>query len=109
MSELLEPLTFRGGARAPNRVALAAMTNLQSHADGSLGEDELRWLERRAAGGFGIVATCAAHVARDGQGFRGQLGIFDDALLPGLTRLADALRRHGALGMAQLYHGGERS
>jgi 2,4-dienoyl-CoA reductase-like NADH-dependent reductase (Old Yellow Enzyme family) len=107
--DLLSPFSFRNGARAPNRVALAPMTNSQSHADGSLGDDELRWLMRRAEGGFGIVATCAAHVTTDGQAWAGELGIFDDALLPGLTRLASALRGAGALSMVQLFHGGART
>ncbi|MGZ4462377.1 MAG: oxidoreductase, partial [Gaiellaceae bacterium] len=105
MKQLLEPVRFRNGAVARNRVALAAMTNRQSRADGSLSEAELAWLLRRADGGFGIVTTCAAHVARDGQGWPGELGIFDEALLPGLRRLAEALRATGALGFVQLYHG----
>jgi len=54
---LLEPLTFPCGAVAPNRVWLAPMTNLQSHPDGTLSDDELRWLVRRAAGGFGVIET----------------------------------------------------
>ncbi len=106
---LLSPFSFPGGARAKNRVALAAMTNGQSHADGSLGDDELRWLTRRAEGGFGVVTTCAAHVTPDGQGWAGELGIFDDALLPGLGRLAAAVRRPGALALVQIFHGGARA
>ena len=53
--------------------------------------------------------TCAAHVAKDGQGWPGELGIFDDALLPGLTTLADALRQRGAVSMVQIFHGGLRA
>ena len=85
------------------------MTNCQSEADGSLGEAELRWLERRARGGFGIVTTCAAHVSREGQGFPGQLGVYEDTLLPGLERLAAVLREHETLGLVQIYHGGIRA
>ncbi|HWN85901.1 MAG TPA: NADH:flavin oxidoreductase [Vicinamibacterales bacterium] len=106
---LFDPLTFRTGLAAPNRVVLAPMTNKQSHADGSLGENELRWLCSRAEGGFGVVMTCAAHVAKDGQGWPGELGIFDDALLPGLTTLADALRQRGAVSMVQIFHAGLRA
>ncbi len=90
-------------------MALAALTNLQSHADGSLSDEELRFLVLRARGGFGIVTTCAAHVSRDGQGWPGELGIFDDALLPGLTRLASALHEAGALAFVQIFHGGLRA
>jgi 2,4-dienoyl-CoA reductase-like NADH-dependent reductase (Old Yellow Enzyme family) len=106
---LLEPLVFRNGVHAKNRVWLAPMTNQQSHDDGALSEEELRWLEMRARGGFGVVETCAAHVGTDGRGWPGELGVYDDRLLPGLTRLAAAISSHGALGIAQLFHGGLRA
>ncbi len=85
------------------------MTNLQSHEDGSLSDDELRWLELRAEGGFGVVTTCAAYVGADGQAWKGELGIYDDALLPGLRRLAILLQARGAVPMVQLFHGGVRA
>jgi 2,4-dienoyl-CoA reductase-like NADH-dependent reductase (Old Yellow Enzyme family) len=70
---LFDPITLRCGAALPNRVAVAAMTNGQSQPDGLLGDDELAWLARRADGGFGTVATCAAYVALDGKAWPGQL------------------------------------
>ncbi|MDB4945906.1 MAG: putative NADH-dependent flavin oxidoreductase yqiG [Labilithrix sp.] len=109
MTTIFDPVVFRTGLEAPNRIALAAMTNQQSHEDGTLSDDELAWLVSRAAGGFGLVTTCAAHVAKDGQGWAGELGIFDDAHLPGLTRLAAALRAHGAASFVQIFHGGVRA
>jgi 2,4-dienoyl-CoA reductase-like NADH-dependent reductase (Old Yellow Enzyme family) len=87
---LHESLRLRSGLVIPNRVALAAMTNGQSHPDGTLGDDELRWLERRAEGGFGLVCTCAAYVAKDGKAWDGELGVDSDDDIPGLTRLATA-------------------
>jgi len=108
-SKLLSPFPFANGVVARNRIWLAPMTNLQSHADGSLSEDERRWLVRRADGGFGVIETCASHVAEDGQGWEGELGIYSDALLPGLTRLAADLTERGATGLVQLFHGGVRA
>lgn len=109
LSPLFSPLTFRNGVRARNCLAVAPMTNLQSHPDGALADAELQWLVRRAAGGFGIVITCAAHVTLDGQGWPGELGVYAEHLLPGLTRLATALRENGALPLLQLFHGGVRA
>ena len=107
---VLAPFTFpRTGITVRNRVVLAAMTNKQSHADGTLSDDELEWLTARGRGGFGIVTTCAAHVSLDGQGWDGELGVFDDAQIPGLTRIADALRAQGAVSLAQIFHGGVRA
>lgn len=108
-SPLLAPFRFRNGVGAPNRIWLAPMTNSQSHADGTLSDDELHWLERRAAGGFGVIETCAAHVAEDGQGWAGELGVFADRLVPGLTRIAEMVARHHCVGLAQIFHGGLRA
>lgn len=107
--ELLEPFSFRNGIKARNRLFLAPMTNLQSHEDGSLSDDELHWLQVRAQGGFGVIETCASHVTRDGQAWKGELGIFDDSLLPGLSRLASTLRHAGSTNLVQIFHGGARA
>ncbi len=107
--DLFTPLELRKGLAARNRIWLAPLTNMQSHADGSLSEDELRFLAMRADGGFGLVETCAAHVSQDGKAWHGELGVHDDAMLPGLTRLAARLHEGGALASVQLFHGGLRA
>lgn len=88
---------------------LAPLTNTQSHKDGRLSDDEYDWLTYRAIGGFGMVMTCASHVQRVGQGFPGQLGIFSDDHLPGLTRLAAGIHAAGGVSAVQLHHAGIRS
>jgi 2,4-dienoyl-CoA reductase-like NADH-dependent reductase (Old Yellow Enzyme family) len=109
LPDLLEPMTLAHGPAMKNRLALAPLTNLQSHADGTLSDEEFRWLTYRAEGGFGLTMTCAAHVQRIGQGFPGQLGVFGDQHLEGLTRLASTIKGHGSLAVAQLHHAGMRS
>ena len=109
MTDLSTPLTLTRGPAWKNRFMLAPLTNSQSHADGTLSNDEYEWLVHRATGGFGMVMTCAAHVQAVGQGFEGQLGVFSDDHLPGLTRLADGLRAGGAVSSVQLHHAGIRS
>ncbi|MBK9036378.1 MAG: NADH:flavin oxidoreductase [Myxococcales bacterium] len=105
----LTPFTFRNGVTIPNRVALAPLTNLQSHADGTLSDVELRWLARRAAGGFGLISTCAAYVAVDGKGWPGELGVERDDQVLRLAELATALAVGGGLSIVQLFHGGTRA
>lgn len=104
-----DTVTFRHGPAMANRLMLAPLTNQQSHADGTLSDDEHRWLAMRATGGFGLTMTCAAHVQAVGQGFPGQLGVFDDRHLPGLTRLAADLNAAGTVSYMQLHHAGNRS
>jgi len=92
-----------------NRLMLAPLTNLQSHADGTLSDAEFHWLSLRAQGGFGGVMTCASHVQAIGQGFPGQLGIWSDRHVDGLTRLAGEIHRYGSIAIVQLHHAGLRS
>lgn len=108
-AKLFEPMTLARGPAMKNRFMLAPLTNQQSHADGTLSEEEFHWLTKRADGGFALVMTCAAHVQAVGQGFPGQLGVFGDQHLPGLTRLAHTIKAKGAIAAMQLHHAGNRS
>jgi 2,4-dienoyl-CoA reductase-like NADH-dependent reductase (Old Yellow Enzyme family) len=108
-SPLLSPLRFRNGRTAPNRLWVAPMTNKSSHADGTLSDDELGFLAARARGGFGTIETCASHVSPEGQGWEGELGMFDDAHLAGWRRLAEAVHEGGSLLIGQAFHGGARA
>ena len=109
MTSLHDRLDLTHGPAWANRLSLAPLTNTQSHADGTLSDDEYRWLVARAEGGFGMTMTCATYVARAGQAWGGQLGISDDRHLEGLTRLADGIRAAGSVSSVQLHHGGRRS
>ncbi len=109
MTDLFTPLSLQHGPAMKNRFMLAPLTNTQSHPDGTLSDDEFAWLTYRAEGGFGLTMTCAAHVQAIGQGFPGQLGVFGDQHLPGLTRLAAAIKAQGSVAALQLHHAGNRS
>ena len=109
MTNLFQPLHFNNGSVMKNRLMLAPLTNLQSHADGRLSDDEYRWLTMRAKGGFGLTMTCASHVQAIGKGFPGQLGCFSDQHLVGLKRLATGIKAEGSLCVVQLHHAGMRS
>ena len=99
----------RTGHIVRNRTVLAAMTNKQSHENGILSNNEIKWLTRRAKGGFGIITTAATHVSLDGQGWEGEFGTFDDSHISGLSDLANNLKQNGAIAIAQIFHGGMRS
>jgi len=109
MTHLLEPLSFSHGPSMKNRFMLAPLTNQQSHEDGRLSDEEFRWLTMRAEGGFGLTMTCAAHVQAIGQGFPRQLGIWSDDHLPGLRRLANAIKAQQSIAISQLHHAGMRA
>lgn len=109
MTSLFDPVAFTHGPEMKNRFMLAPLTNQQSNADGTLSDDEHKWLTLRAVGGFGLTMTCAAHVQAVGQGFSGQLGCFADQHLDGLTRLAKDIKKSHSVAIVQLHHAGNRS
>lgn len=109
MTKAFEKVNFQCGQEMKNCFMLAPLTNMQSHADGTLSDEEIYWLSLRAQGGFGLTMTAAAHVQAVGQGFPGQLGIFSDKQVPGLSRLAAAIKAQGSLAVVQLHHAGIRS
>lgn len=103
------PLDFPCGATMKNKFMLAPMTNTQSNEDGTLSDDEFKWLSMRAKGQFGLVMTCASHVQKIGQGFPGQLGIFSDEQCSGHKRLVSEIKLYGSLAVVQLHHAGMRT
>lgn len=80
------------GPTLKNRFVLAPLTNSQSHEDGTLSDEEFRWLTMRAEGGYALAMTCSSHVQAIGKGAPGQMGCFGDEHLAGLTLLAGKRR-----------------
>lgn len=75
VTKLFEPLSLARGPAMKNRFVLAPLTNLQSHTDGTLSDDEYRWLTMRARVLFeiidGIRARCHWVSIHSGPGGRG--------------------------------------
>src|SRR5215470_2093552 len=99
------PFRFNCGREMANRFAIAPLTTDASHEDGTAAENEIEFVRRRAASGFGAVISSAAYVEQDGRSWRG-IGAAHDGHLPSLRRLADAMRAAGGLAILQIYDGG---
>lgn len=56
-----------------------------------------------------MVITACTHVTANGQGFHGQFASHSDEFIPGLKRVADAIKEQGAKAILQIYHGGKMS
>ena len=80
-----------------NRFMLAPLTNSQSYENGIMSDEEFHWLTMRAKGGFGLTMTCASHIQAIGKGFPGQMGVFSDDHLEGLSRLAEEINKSGSI------------
>jgi 2,4-dienoyl-CoA reductase-like NADH-dependent reductase (Old Yellow Enzyme family) len=99
------PFRFTCGREMANRFAMAPLTTDSSHEDGTAPENELEFVRRRAASGFGAVISSAAYVAQDGRSWQG-IGAAHEGHLSSLRRLAEAQRAAGGLAILQIYDGG---
>ena len=106
-----QPVKFKNGKSAKNPFAMASLTNGQSNPDGTLHENELNWLVRRAKGGYGVVNTCCVHVQANGKGWEGELACFGDQHTPGYEQLVKAIKDVDpeTLLIVQVFHGGMRA
>ncbi|WP_327582855.1 NAD(P)/FAD-dependent oxidoreductase [Nonomuraea sp. NBC_00507] len=99
------PLTI-GRLRLRNRFVAAPMERNYCQIDGTVTDRYVEYLVRRARGGAALVFTEASYVRADGRGRLRQMGVDDDARIPGIARLAIAVRAAGALLGVELNHGG---
>ena len=99
------PFRFNCGREIAHRFVMAPLTTDSSNQDGTVTEDELEFVRRRAAGGFGAAISSAAYVEQDGRSWQG-IGATHDGHLSGLHRLAEAMRAAGGLAILQIYDGG---
>jgi 2,4-dienoyl-CoA reductase-like NADH-dependent reductase (Old Yellow Enzyme family) len=99
------PLRFNCGRETANRFVIAPLTTDSSHEDGTAPENELEFVRRRAASGFGATISSAAYVEQDGRSWQG-IGAAHDGHLSSLHRLAEAMRASGGLAILQIYDGG---
>jgi 2,4-dienoyl-CoA reductase-like NADH-dependent reductase (Old Yellow Enzyme family) len=99
------PLRFNSGREIANRFVIAPLTTDSSHEDGTATENELEFVRRRAANGFGATISSAAYVEQDGRSWQG-IGAAHDGHLSSLRRLAEVMRAAGGLAILQIYDGG---
>lgn len=99
------PLRFNCGQEISNRFVIAPLTTDASNEDGTAADDELEFVRRRSASGFGATISSAAYVAQDGRSWQG-IGAAHEGHLPSLRRLAEAMRAAGGLAILQIYDGG---
>ena len=97
-----------GPIRLRNRIAMAGMGVEVCEDDGFVGDRMVAYYEERARGGVGLVITEVGAVAYPkGATTAHQIGLSHDKYIPGLTKLAEAVHRHGAKVAGQLVHHGK--
>ena len=104
---LFTPLALRG-VTLKNRIVISPMCQY-SAVDGHANDWHLVHLGRFALGGAGMVFTEATAVEARGRITHGDLGLWEDGQIAGLSRVADFLRAHGAVPAIQLAHAGRKA
>ncbi len=103
---LFTPLKIKG-LTLKNRIVLPPMVRFSLIGkDGHVTDELVDWYEEIAVGGVGMIILEAACVAEDGKLRENQIGIWDDTFIPGLTKIADACRKHKTPTLIQLHHAG---
>jgi 2,4-dienoyl-CoA reductase-like NADH-dependent reductase (Old Yellow Enzyme family)/thioredoxin reductase len=98
-----------GSLRVKNRLMMAPVGTNSSTWTGAVTDRLVHFYAERAQGGVGLITVQFSYVHPSGQTNRYGLGIYDDALVPGLRRIADAVHQGGAHVAIQIAHGGRRS
>ncbi|KQW91600.1 NADH:flavin oxidoreductase / NADH oxidase [Massilia sp. Root418] len=107
MSKIFEPLTLRG-VTLRNRFALSPMCQYTAR-DGHAGEYHAVHYGRFALGGFGLLMVEATAVSPEGRITHGDLGLWDEAHVQGLSRIAAFAKAHGATPGIQIGHAGPKA
>ncbi|MFQ6076288.1 MAG: NADH:flavin oxidoreductase [Candidatus Bathyarchaeia archaeon] len=97
-----------GPLRLKNRIVMPPMATNRATTQGEVTEALIKHYTQRARGP-GLIIVEHSYVAMDGRLRQRQLGIYDDELVPGLTRLTKAVHQHGTPIAIQLNHAGGRT
>jgi len=104
MPALLDPIEI-GSLRLKNRIIMPPMATGMATIGGEVTEKLVSHYVRRAKA-LGLIIVEHSYVESGGKLASHQLGIFDDSLIPGLTRLAEKVHRVDTPVALQINHAG---
>jgi len=100
--KLLSPVKLRGKT-LKNRVVFGAHTSNMSD-DGRPGPRHVAYYEERAIGGAAMIVVEPVPVHAAAVLTRGNFRHSDDSVIPAFRNVTEAIKRHGAIAIQQLYH-----
>jgi len=108
MSMLFSPARL-GNLEIENRFVHSATTESMAAEDGAVTDRLVARYDRLASGGVGLIIPGAMYVQPSGRHFKLATGICDDAMIPGLRRLVEAVHSRGGKVFFQLVHAGRQT
>jgi 2,4-dienoyl-CoA reductase-like NADH-dependent reductase (Old Yellow Enzyme family) len=103
MSNLFDPLNL-GSIELPNRIVMAPLTRARAGVEAVPNELMAAYYAQRA--GAWLIISEATGITREGLGWPGAPGLWNDAQVEGWQRVTDAVHQHGGRIVAQLWHMG---
>jgi len=103
---LFEPIKIKN-ITIPNRI-VSMPHSTRFGAEGLVTERMIAYHRERAKGGVGLIVTEAQSVHPSSQPRLGMIHNWNDRVIPGLKRLADAVHEHGTKIFGQLIHQGRQ-
>lgn len=105
---LFDSMTLNRGQSLVNRFAMSPMVAAGSTYTGEVQDDDVRYFLRRA-NTAGLLITGAANVGPYGNAFGYGLSANADDQIPGLKRLAEAMKSKGNKALLQIFHPGRQA
>jgi 2,4-dienoyl-CoA reductase-like NADH-dependent reductase (Old Yellow Enzyme family) len=107
MPQVFQPANL-GPLELKNRLIHSATFECMADENGAVTDHLVKRYINMAKGEVGLIIPGYLYVDPRGKAFAGQTGIHDDQLIPGLTRLVDAVHNAGGRIAFQLAHGGRQ-
>ena len=107
MKKLFDPISIKN-LDIRNRIMMAPMCMYSADENGYASDWHSLHYETRAAGGAGLVMIEATAVEKRGRISEGDLGIWDDSHVEGLSKIVQNVKKHGAKIGVQLAHAGRK-
>lgn len=101
--------TELNGMKIKNRFVRSATYEAMAETDGTVKDELLDYMVELSRGEVGLIITGHAHVTRQGQAGPRQMGIYSDAMIDGLKRIASVVHENGGVIAVQLAHAGQRA
>ncbi|MBI4595761.1 MAG: FAD-dependent oxidoreductase [Candidatus Tectomicrobia bacterium] len=108
MSKLWEPIRI-GTMELKNRFIMAPMFTCLANPGGQVSDEIVQYYERRAKGGAAMIIVEIAAVHPQGAISDRELLLTDDRYIPGMARIAEAIKKHNCKAVLQLHHPGRQA
>jgi 2,4-dienoyl-CoA reductase-like NADH-dependent reductase (Old Yellow Enzyme family) len=95
------------GMRLRNRIAMPPLTTNYGSPQGIVTDEIIQFYQDRSRD-VGLVIVEASAVRADGRIVSGSLGLWQDAQVTGMARLAETIKKLGAAAVVQINHAGAR-